>query len=139
MAEKNGLTGRCECGSVKLKITGEPMFTANCHCLVCQHLSGAGHAFFLVFPQSNVEVTGKVSQYKYRADSGKMATTHFCPTCGSRLYGASELVPGTYGVMAGCLDDSSDYRPKVTAYAKRVQAWDHLEDGIPSFPAMPAM
>ena len=139
MVEQNGLTGRCECGNVRLKIKGEPMFSANCHCLVCQHLSGAGHVFFLVFPQSNVEITGKVSQYKYKADSGRIAATHFCPNCGSKLYGTSELVPGTYGVMAGCLDDTSAYRPKVTAFAKRVQAWDQLAEGVPSFPAMPPM
>jgi hypothetical protein len=139
MAEKNGLTGRCECGNVQLKISGDPMFSANCHCLVCQHLSGAGHVFFLVFPQSNVEVTGNVSQYKYKADSGRMAATHFCPNCGSRLYGTGELVPGTYGVMAGCLDNTSAYRPKVTAYAKRLQAWDQMAAEVPSFPTMPPM
>lgn len=138
MAE-SGLTGRCECGGVELKISGEPMFAANCHCLCCQHLSGAGHVFFLVFPQSAVEIKGKVVQYKYTGDSGKTVTSHFCPVCGSRLFGASELVPGTYGVMAGCLDDSSRYRPMLTAYSKRLQAWDRLADGVPSFPAMPPM
>jgi hypothetical protein len=139
MTEKNGLTGRCECGSVKLKIEGEPMFSANCHCLSCQHLSGAGHVFFLVFPQDKVKVSGTVAQYKYKADSGKNVTSHFCPNCGSRLYAESELGFGTYGVMAACLDDTSAYRPKLTAYAKRLQAWDHLEENIPSFPAMPPM
>jgi uncharacterized protein len=63
----------------------------------------------------------------------------FCPNCGSRLYGTSELVPGTYGVMAGCLDNTSAYRPKVTTYAKRLQAWDQMAEGVPSFPAMPPM
>jgi hypothetical protein len=139
MVGNGKLTGGCQCGKVQISVTGEPMVTVNCHCLVCQRLSGSGHMFVLVYPASSVDIKGKVAQFKYKADSGKMATRHFCPDCGSQLYGTSELMPGTYGINATCLEDTSVYRPKITAYAKRVQAWDHLEEGIPSFPAMPPM
>jgi hypothetical protein len=95
--------------------------------------------FFLVYPAANVKINGEVSQFSYRADSGKMATRHFCPNCGSQLYGTSEQMPGHIGLNAGCVDDASTYRPQLTAFAKRLQPWDHMAEGVPSFPAMPPL
>jgi hypothetical protein len=139
MAENGGLSGGCQCGKVKIDVTGEPMVAVNCHCLVCQRLSGSGHMFFLVYPAASVTIKGEPSKFSYVAESGKMATRHFCPACGSQLYGTSEQMPGTYGISASCLEDTSAYRPRLTAFAKRLQAWDQLAEGIPSFPAMPPM
>jgi hypothetical protein len=139
MTEEKKIRGKCQCGQVQLAVTGEPMMAVNCHCHVCQGVSGAGHLFFLVYPADKVEIKGKVSQFQYTADSGKKATRYFCPGCGAQLFGGSEQMPGMYGVNAGCLEDTSTYRPQLTAYAKRVQAWDRLAEGVPSFPAMPPM
>lgn len=139
MPQPSKRTGGCQCGKIQLTVTGEPMVTVNCHCLVCQRLSGSGHLFILVYAADNVAIDGEVAQVKYKADSGKMATRYFCPSCGSQLYGTSEQMPGTYGINAACLENTSAYRPKITAFAKRLQAWDRLAEGIPSFPAMPPM
>jgi hypothetical protein len=139
MASDRKRQGGCQCGAVRMTVTGEPIVAVNCHCLVCQGLSGAGHLFVLVYPAGNTEITGKLGQFQYRADSGKMATRYFCPSCGSQLYGTSEQMPNTYGINAASLEDTSEYRPKITAYAKRLQAWDQLAEGAPSFPAMPPM
>jgi hypothetical protein len=95
--------------------------------------------FVLVYAAPNVEIKGRVAQFQYKADSGKMATGYFCPGCGAQLYGTSEQMPGTSGIYAACLEGTSAYRPQITAYAKRLQAWDHLAEGVPSFPAMPPM
>jgi hypothetical protein len=139
MVENVERSGGCQCGKVQITVTGEPMVGVNCHCLVCQRLSGSGHVFVLVYKAADVEIEGKVAQFSYTADSGKTATRYFCPSCGSQLYGTSEQMSGTYGINAACLEDTSPYRPKITAYAKRLQAWDHLADGVPSFPAMPPL
>jgi len=48
-------------------------------------------------------------------------------------------MPGTSGINAACLEGTSADRPQITAYAKRLQAWGHLAEGVPSFPAMPPM
>ena len=132
-------SGRCECGAVSLTLNGAPIAGVNCHCLVCQRLSGSGHVFLLLYPADKIEVKGKLSSYEYLADSGKMAKSHFCPGCGSHVLGTNERFPMTCGVMAACLDDSSEFRPHMSVFARRVQAWDHLEPGLPSFPGMPPM
>jgi hypothetical protein len=139
MSSERKRRGGCQCGRVQITVTGEPIVAVNCHCLVCQRLSGSGHLFVLVYPAQNTEIIGEPAQFKYRADSGNMATRYFCPSCGSQLYATSEQMPNTYGINAACLENTSEYRPKITAYAKRLQAWDHLAEGAPSFPAMPPM
>jgi hypothetical protein len=139
MASNGGISGGCQCGKIRIDVTGEPIVAVNCHCRVCQGLSGTGHMFILVYPAARVTIKGEPSKFSYVAESGKMATRYFCPTCGSQLYGTSEQMSGHYGINAGCLEDTSAYRPGLTAFAKRLQAWDQLAEGVPSFPAMPPM
>ena len=132
-------TASCECGKVHLDIDAEPMVALNCHCKVCQRLSGSGHVFVLAFPDDKVTVKGKVSAYEYRADSGKMAKSHFCVSCGAHVFGVLERFPGTIAISATYLDDSSAYKPQMSVFADRLQPWDRLEPGVPSFPGMPPM
>jgi hypothetical protein len=139
MTGNGRLSGGCQCGKISIGVTGEPLVGVKCHCLVCQGLSGSGHMFILVYPAASVTIKGEPSKFSYVADSGKTSTRYFCPACGSQLYGSSEQMPGHYGINAGCLGDTSAYRPGLTAFAKRVQAWDQLAEGVPSFPAMPPM
>jgi hypothetical protein len=94
---------------------------------------------FVVFPSDTVDITGKTSVYNYKADSGNTASSHFCPICGSQLYGHTTGFPGMVGVRVACLEDSSDLKPQMEVYTKRLQAWDTVTEGIPSFPAMPPM
>lgn len=133
------ITGSCQCGAVKMKITADPMMTVNCHCLDCQHSSGAGHVTHSAIPEQGVEVTGNLASYEYRADSGNAATKYFCPVCGSNLYGKTSGMPGALIVRVGALDDSSDFRPQVTVFEKRLRPWDMKAEGIPAFEAMPPM
>jgi hypothetical protein len=42
------LTGRCLCGSVTYRLTGEPMATVVCHCNHCQRQSGAAFSVNLI-------------------------------------------------------------------------------------------
>ena len=56
MPQASKRTGGCQCGKIQLTVTGEPMVTVNCHCLVCQRLSGSGHLFILVYGADNVMI-----------------------------------------------------------------------------------
>ena len=62
-----------------------------------------------------------------------------CPTCGSQLYGLTTGFPGMIGIRVACFADSSDLKPQMEVYTKRLQAWDTVTEGIPSFPSMPPM
>jgi hypothetical protein len=130
-------TGRCQCGDIRFEVSAEPVMSGQCHCLDCQKSSGTGHTTMIAFPAAAVKVTGKTAIYESKADSGATVARHFCPHCGSRLFGTSSHMPELFTVNAGVLDDPSLYRPTMSVYAKRRHAWDTLADGVPSFDMMP--
>jgi hypothetical protein len=55
------------------------------------------------FKKDEVAILGKTASYPSTADSGNINTRHFCPTCGSRVYGENSARPGVIGMMVGCL------------------------------------
>lgn len=133
------VTGSCSCGAVTYEITGDPMMQLQCHCLNCQKATGAGHNPIAVYTEDQVNAKGKLSEFKYRGDSGKMATRSFCPICGSQMMGRAEVMPGGVAVAVGTMDDSSFFTPQMAVYEKRKRHWDQQEAKIPGFPMMPPM
>jgi hypothetical protein len=129
--------GRCLCGSVTFEVTADPLMSGHCHCRDCQKSSGAGHLSMIAFPADAVKVEGRTVRYESKSDSGAIVTREFCPTCGSRLFAASSGMPGMKTITAVAFDDPSVFKPMMTVYAKRRQAWDDLAQGIPAFDAMP--
>lgn len=129
--------GHCLCGKISFKIADQPHMTANCHCLSCQKLSGAGHAFHLMFSTDQVEIMGEAKGYQWTADSGNQITTYFCPECGSSTHGVSSGFPGMITIRAALLDQTNELSPKVSVFTKRLRDWDHLADDTPAFETMP--
>lgn len=136
---QNSRTGGCSCGAVTYEVTGDPAGVIQCHCLNCQKSSGAGHVPFAAYPDPQVKLQGKVKAWSYIADSGATATNHFCPECGSPVYGKTTSFPQLTAIRLGTMNDSSGLMPQMEVYTKRVQSWDHDLKGAPSFPAMPVM
>jgi hypothetical protein len=130
-------TGRCQCGNITFEVSADPLMSGQCHCLDCQKASGTGHTTMIAFPQGSVKIEGKTATYQSPADSGATITRYFCPRCGSRLFGSSSGMPQLFTVNAGALDDPSLYKPMMTVYTKRLQPWDAVATGAPSFDMMP--
>jgi len=131
------LTGACLCGAVEISVTGAARTAGNCHCRHCQKISGTGHIFHLMFDRDDVSVRGKTSAYTYVAESGNRVESHFCPNCGSPLFGHSSGYPNVIAIRAAVLDDSSAFRPKFSVHVKNLQPWDATAEGVPAFPESP--
>jgi hypothetical protein len=130
-------TGGCLCGNVRYTISAEPMMAGHCHCLSCQKLSGAGHAFHMMVPDEELHIEGRTQAFSWTADSGNTVTTSFCPTCGSPLFARSSGYPGMVPVRVASLDDPSVVAPQWAVYAKRLQPWDHIDPTLPAYPGLP--
>lgn len=139
MTETTTRTGGCLCGAVRYTVTAAPVMSGLCYCLRCQKLSGSGHAFHAAVPEDAFRVTGRTTVFEAKADSGHIVATHFCPTCGSPLFGRSAGMPGSVSFRVASLDDPSGLVPQMAVYAKRLRAWDHLAPSLTAFPAMPPM
>lgn len=132
-------TGGCACGAVRYEISGEPIFQNECQCRDCQKKSGTGHGSYLAFARSGVKHRGHVTLWDMVADSGKVKTRAFCPTCGSPVFLTFPANSGVFVVHAGSLDDPARYKPQVVTYAVRGHAWDFLDPALPKVERMPAM
>jgi hypothetical protein len=138
MSSTKSATGKCLCGAVSFTInTDEPLRMAQCHCKDCQRASGTGHMSLAFFKTEDVEINGETLSYGATADSGNTNTRHFCPKCGSRVYGENSARPGLIGIAVGCVDDNSWFQPAAIVYAKDRPTWDQTSTDVPNFEMMP--
>ena len=137
MSENNFATGQCLCGKVKLTISAAPLKMAQCHCEDCRKSTGTGHISNAFFKQDKVDIQGETSCYDSVTDSGSTIRRHFCPTCGSRLFGTNSKSSNIIGVSVGILEDSSWFKPDLIVYNKSKPQWDFMDESVPTFDEMP--
>lgn len=130
-------SAKCMCGAISLTVRGQPVGTGQCHCKDCQRASGTGHMSLAFFKKDDVEIRGQTSSFPSKADSGNINTRHFCPKCGSRMYGENSGRPGFMGISAGVFDDNSWFGPQRVVYVKDKPAWDMTATDVPNFDMMP--
>ena len=110
------ITGGCLCGKLRLAATGAPYRVGLCHCLDCRKHHGALFHASAVFPAQAVTVTGESRAYDGR---------HFCPNCGSPVFGQSD---DEIEVNLGALDAPDQLVPTYELWTVRREAW------LPPFP-----
>ena len=101
-------TGGCHCGKVTIKTDLEPMLVNRCNCARCRKLLGVV-AVAAMFGEDEVEIQGEVSVYEYTGGSGMPVKSHFCSTCGCRIYGKAESFPGMIAITIGVFDKSLEF------------------------------
>jgi len=130
--------GRCLCGGVKYEVEGIPQIVAQCHCVDCQRLTGAGHSTGAMFPENRFRLQGIVGKYELQSEHGNTVTRVFCPTCGSPILGKNTGMPAFVTVSLGTLEDSSDFKPVVAIFARNRKPWDMPDESIQTFEDQPS-
>jgi hypothetical protein len=110
------VTGGCLCGDVRITATGQPWRVGLCHCLDCRKHTGSLFEISAIFPQDAVTVEGQTRDYAGR---------HFCPRCGSPVFGRSG---DEVEVNLGVLDAPDQFTPTYELWTERREAW------LPEFP-----
>ena len=111
-------TGGCNCARVRFEVNGPPARSGFCHCLTCRKETGSVGNFFAVWQTANVSITGSTRSWKLTTDH-----RHFCPSCGSSLFG---IVDGSNEVeiYVGSFDDApSDLIPEYELWVDRRERW----------------
>lgn len=132
------ITGGCLCGSVRYTATGEPAFSALCHCRNCQRFTGSAFETTIGFPTSAVSVQGDLKTYTEISDSGQQVRRCFCPNCGSGVIAEADAFPGVTIFLAGTLDDPAAYQPTMEIYCSSAQPWVHAGAHRAQFAKMPS-
>ena len=76
------IKGQCNCGAIRFKLTGQPRFSAYCHCQDCRRTTGQPVAAFVGFKRKQVSwESGEVKKY----ESSPGTFRGFCDKCGTPL------------------------------------------------------
>lgn len=125
--------GRCQCGAVTFDVEAEPQLVGHCYCRDCQKSSGAGHVSYVFLAADGVRIEGETHSFESNSNSGATMTRHFCPTCGSRLFGRSSNLPEMIGITLVSFDDPDAFLPTLSIYTTRRCQWDDLPDATTTF------
>jgi len=109
-------TGGCLCGDVRLVATGRPWRVGLCHCLDCRKHHGALFHASAIFPGEAVAISGETREFAGR---------HFCPRCGSTVFGRSA---DEVEINLGALDAIDQFVPTYELWTIRRESW------LPPFP-----
>ena len=129
------LEGGCQCGAVRYKVSGDPVYVALCHCEDCRKSSGAPMSHWSAFAEGDVTVTaGEPRDYQ----SSENGVRSFCPTCGTGLlYRNPAMLPGLTDIQAATLDDPSALPPQIHVQTADRLAWIDSIDALPKFERYP--
>ena len=127
--------GGCGCGAVRYRVTGEPIFTNNCHCRQCQQQTGSTSVVNAFFEMERIELlSGQLAENTTVAGSGGPHVIVRCAACGSALW---SHYPGMgrngAGLRAGTLDDPGSVVPDAVIFVSEKMPWVALPEGIPAF------
>jgi hypothetical protein len=87
--------------------------------------------------KSSFTVRGETRSHAVCGTSGLSAIRHFCPTCGSLLFGTSEVAPNAVSIYVGTLDEPSVFQPEAVLFKRNRYGWDVMVGALPEFETMP--
>lgn len=131
------LSGKCLCGNIEFSGDTEIKLMANCHCSDCRAVTGAAYGTLLFVDEDAIQVTGTPKVFKHTADSGAAMEKHFCPDCGSQLFGRNSNRPKTMTIRAGSLDQTSLVKPAVNIFLDSRIESTPVDPDLKGFPKMP--
>lgn len=130
-------TGHCLCGEVQFTISSAPLRMGQCHCDDCRRSTGTGHGSNAFFKKSDVHISGQTNSYDSVTDTDSIVSRHFCPKCGSRLFGYNNAAENIIAITAGSLNESQWFKADAIVYNKSKPVWDFMDESIPTFEEMP--
>ncbi|KAI8144077.1 Mss4-like protein [Fennellomyces sp. T-0311] len=138
------LTGSCLCGSIKVKLNGEPIKAMTCHCVDCQKSAGGPFQSNAIYNTSAVELEDPNNYAKLyivpktQTGSGYEKQKWFCGNCGSPLFNRPMKYEGQKSVVkTGILDAPAGFqgsaldqlKPVSELYVKDRASYVHPVDG----------
>ena len=125
--------GGCSCGSIRYRLTSEPLFVHGCHCRNCQRQTGSAFAVNLLIEAHRVELMqGEPEQVDVPRDDGSTQAIFRCPACEVAVW-SNYGWPTLLFVRGGTLDARRVVEPDVHIYTRSKLPWVTLPDGVPAF------
>ncbi|CAN5912030.1 GFA family protein [soil metagenome] len=123
-------TGECLCGAVRFSAESPSIWSAHCHCTMCQRAHGAAFVTWVGVEVGKSEVRdpdGVLSWY----DSSDEAQRGFCSRCGSSLFFRSSRWPGELHIARAGFTGPVDRAPEGHDYYDTRVEWFAFDDDLP--------
>lgn len=130
-------TGRCSCGAVTARISGEPAAVRQCWCRQCQQAAAGGPTHNAMFNTADVALQGELATHAYPAASGNTLTHYFCAKCGTQVYAQSSARPQFRTVRLGFLEPGHGLRPQMAIWLDDAPDWAVVDPEIEHFAQQP--
>ncbi|HEY2706993.1 MAG TPA: GFA family protein [Caulobacteraceae bacterium] len=122
------LSGGCQCGAVRFRVTGEIRHTSLCHCRMCQKAFAAPFGAFVSVPIAGMVWT---RGQRKRFQSSNSVARGFCGDCGTPLT-FEAAVGGKNIALATCaFDDPARLAPQRQSGLEARVAWMADVPGLP--------
>ena len=122
-------TGKCLCGAIKFRTTGQPLWVAHCHCNTCRRSTGAPVTTFLGFNKNQVTFDGQRNFYT----SSPGVKRGFCARCGTPLTYESERCDDEVHFYVSVMDEPDAFVPERHVFYEEHINWLELNDDLPRF------
>ena len=133
------VTGGCQCGQVRYRVSEAPLTLYVCHCTECQRQSTAGFSMSMPVPRAGFMITeGQPQTWTRTADSGRTVACAFCPHCGTRVFHAPTRNPAVVNVKPGTLDNTRWLKPVGHLWTRSAQPWVIIPPDVIVFTAQPS-
>ena len=120
MADEAKNEGGCLCGAVRYRVSGQPNWSAFCHCRSCRQATGSAVAAYASFPAERFSVlAGEPSHFA----SSEGVRRGFCGRCGAPLTFEGARWPGEIHIHLGSLDDPEVFPPTQQGFTREQLSW----------------
>jgi hypothetical protein len=123
--------GGCLCGSIRYRVTGEPIATTLCHCRSCRRASGGTNVAWAVFDNRCFRW---LSGYPAAYSSSPGLEWLFCRDCGSLVAYRRSSRPDQMDITTGTLDEPGRFPPSIEIWLDHRIAWEPLDPDLPKHP-----
>jgi hypothetical protein len=138
MKTADGWEAECQCGQLKIRLSGDPEYVSSCCCQACQRRTGALVGVTAFFAKEQLaDQQGKASDFRRIVASGKPLDYHFCPQCGSTIWWEPQARPGRIAVAAGCIADAQFPPPQRMIWTEHRHPFVMVPDDLPLFEQAP--
>ena len=134
MTASFALTGGCQCGAVRYRVTAAAQELYHCHCSMCRRLHGTVFASFAIVPRSHFIIEKGADDLR-RFDSSAESCRCFCVRCGSQVYSDVHKWPDLRFYTVGTLDAGA-HPGNAPASERHIYVgsklpWWHITDDLP--------
>ena len=130
-------SGNCLCGKVNYKCYVEPIYIFNCHCEDCRRATGSVFGTNLFVQEDKVKISGNLSSYSHRSDSGSTMKKMFFTNCGSLMFGRNSAKKNIMSIRAVTVIQLDLIKPEINLFMDSKVPSTSIDNNIKQAARMP--